>query len=126
MHILSSGIRFTQPGAFNDPFELLPEICVPTSQAEQEIAIAFDIRAKRRNPAVGEVGENADGYDCSDITSRHILRKLNQSIGILCMSRVADSLLMWSHYAHQYAGASLRGLLMALAMSHAYSLRNTR
>jgi hypothetical protein len=23
MHILSSGIRFTQPGAFNDPFEFV-------------------------------------------------------------------------------------------------------
>jgi hypothetical protein len=105
MHILSSGIRFTQPGDFNDPFELLPEICVPNDQVEQQIAIAFDIKAKRRSPSVGEVGENSDGYNCCDITSRNIMKDLNQSIGMLCLSRAGDSLLMWSHYAAQYAGA---------------------
>lgn len=105
LHILSSGIRFTQPGAFNDPFELLPEICVPVDQAEQQIAISFDIAAKRRSPPVGEVGESSEDYNCCDITSRSILKELNLSIGILCLSRVGDSLLMWSHYADQYAGA---------------------
>jgi hypothetical protein len=105
MHILSSGIRFTQPGAFNDPVELLPEICVPVDQAEQQLKISFDIEAKRRAPPVGEVDENSEGYNCCDITSRNILKELNQFIGILCLSRVSNSLLMWSHYADQYAGA---------------------
>jgi hypothetical protein len=27
--ILQGSIRFTQPSAFNDPFELLPEVVVP-------------------------------------------------------------------------------------------------
>lgn len=105
MHILSSGIRFTQPSAFNDPFELLPEICVPVDQAEQQVTISFDIMAKRRVPPVGEVSESSEDYNCCDITSRNIVKELNGSIGILCLSRVSDSLLMWSHYADQYAGA---------------------
>jgi hypothetical protein len=106
MRILSGGLRFTQPGAFNDPFELLPEICVPLAQdKERQITISFDITAKRRTPPVGEVGESSEGYNCCDITSRHILQELNRSIGILCLSRVSDSLVMWSHYAGQYAGA---------------------
>jgi Protein of unknown function (DUF2971) len=105
MLILSSGIRFTQPGAFNDPFELLPEICVPVDQTERLLNISFALAAKRRRPSVGEVGENSVGYNCCDITSRDILKTLNQSIGILCLSRVSDSLLMWAHYADQYAGA---------------------
>ncbi|MCU1314912.1 MAG: hypothetical protein JWN63_234 [Candidatus Acidoferrum typicum] len=103
--ILTSGIRFTQPGAFNDPFELLPEICVPIDQAERNLSISFDIAAKRRNPRVGEVGENVEGYNCCDITSRHILKELNRSVGIVCLSRDGGSLLMWSHYADQYTGA---------------------
>ena len=37
--------------------------------------------------------------------SRDIVQQLNSLIGILCLSRVSDSLLMWSHYADQYAGA---------------------
>jgi hypothetical protein len=53
MHILSDGIRFTQPSAFNDPFELLPEICVPVDQVERQVTISFDITAKRRTPPAG-------------------------------------------------------------------------
>lgn len=37
--ILDGSIRFTQPSAFNDPFELLPEIIVPngTGAANQRV-----------------------------------------------------------------------------------------
>ena len=31
MHVLRGSIRFTQPGAFNDPFEMVPELHVPES-----------------------------------------------------------------------------------------------
>ena len=103
--ILSSGIRFTQPSAFNDPFELLPELCIPADTPEKQITLSFDTRGKRRIPPVGEVEEVADGFNCSDITSRNIINKLNECIGILCLSRNHDSLLMWSHYADRYAGA---------------------
>jgi hypothetical protein len=41
----------------------------------------------------------------SDAISRDIVQQFNSLIGILCLSRVSDSLLMWSHYADQYAGA---------------------
>ena len=37
--------------------------------------------------------------------SRDIVQQLNQLIGILSLSRTRNSLLMWSHYADQYAGA---------------------
>lgn len=105
MRILSSGIRFTQPGAFNDPFELLPEICVPIDLAEQQISISFDPMAQRRSPPLGEIRRCCEGYNCCDIISRNILKELNRSIGILCLSKNSDSLLMWAHYADQYAGA---------------------
>jgi hypothetical protein len=106
LHILTGGIRFSQPGAFNDPFELLPEICVPVDQQqERQIQFSFDLTAERRTPPVGEIGKDCEGYNCCDIISRNILRELNASIGMLCLSRVGNSLLMWSHYADQYSGA---------------------
>ncbi len=104
-HILSDGIRFTQPSAFNDPFELLPELCVSSTEAEKAISISFDINAERRFPPVGEIGTTPDGYNCSDIVSRKIVGQLNNSIGILCLSKNGTSLLMWAHYAAQYTGA---------------------
>lgn len=41
----------------------------------------------------------------SDRNSRAIRSSLDRSIGILCLSENPSSLLMWSHYAEQYAGA---------------------
>jgi hypothetical protein len=103
--ILEGSIRFTQPSAFNDPFELLPEIVIPIDEPERPISVTFDIMAKRRHPPVGEVEHVPDQCRSSDPTSRDIVQQLNNLIGILSLSRTSDSLLMWSHYADQYAGA---------------------
>jgi len=103
--ILQGSIRFTQPSAFSDPFELLPEVVIPVDEPEGPISIAFDISAKRRLPPAGEVDEVPDQCCSSDPTSRDIVQQLNSLIGILSLSRTDDSLLMWSHYADQYAGA---------------------
>lgn len=105
-HILREGtIRFTQPSAFNDPFELLPEIIVPTGTPDGEIQLRFDISSTRPIPEAEEVAESPDGSGSSDAISREIVQLLNKQIGILCLSRMRDSLLMWSHYCDQYAGA---------------------
>jgi hypothetical protein len=105
-HILrDSTIRFTQPSAFNDPFELLPEIIVPTGTPEGKIQLQFDISSTRPIPDAEEIVESSDGVGSSDAMSREIVQLLNKEIGILCLSRVRDSLLMWSHYGDQYAGA---------------------
>jgi hypothetical protein len=103
--ILQGSIRFTQPSAFNDPFELLPEIVMPVDELERPVPISFDIMAKRRHPRVGELENVPDECGTSDVTSRDIVQQLNSLIGILCLSRTKDSLVMWSHYADQYAGA---------------------
>jgi hypothetical protein len=103
--ILEGTIRFTQPSAFNDPFELLPEIVMPIDEPERQINVSFDIRAARRYPSVAEITDLPEESRASDATSRDIVQQLNSLIGILCLSRIKDSLLMWSHYADQYAGA---------------------
>jgi hypothetical protein len=103
--ILDGSIRFTQPSAFNDPFELLPEIVMPANEPERKISIRFDILGKRRYPPVGEVDTVPDGYRSGDPTSRDIVQQLNSLVGICCLSRTSDSLVMWSHYADQYGGA---------------------
>jgi hypothetical protein len=107
--ILGGSIRFTQPGAFNDPFELLPEFVMPFGErkdpAEPGIDVKIEICAKRRNPPVGEVDNVSDGCHSFDPTSRDIVASLNREIGFFCLSTNSDSLLMWSHYADQYTGA---------------------
>jgi hypothetical protein len=103
--VLAGTVRFTQPSAFNDPFELLPEIVMPVSEAERQINISLDILAPRRVPPVGELLDLPQGHASNDVMSRNIVQSLNDQIGILCLSRISDSLLMWSHYSDQYAGA---------------------
>ncbi|MCP1120688.1 DUF2971 domain-containing protein [Robbsia andropogonis] len=103
--ILGGTIRLTQPGAFNDPFELLPEIITRSDQAEEQISLSFDILAPRREAPLDAVINVTDGHVASDYTSRNILEQLNQQVGILCLSKSSNSNLMWSHYADQYQGA---------------------
>lgn len=104
-HILEGTIRFTQPSAFNDPFELLPEVIVPNGTAEQRLNVRLDLTGER-SPEQSETSETIpDDCTSSDPISRDIVQQLNQSIGILCLSRVRDSLPMWAHYADQYQGA---------------------
>jgi hypothetical protein len=103
--ILAGSIRFTQPSAFYDPFELLPEVVVPDDATEKQLGFSFDVRAQRRKQPPGALDQVPDGCQASDAMSRDIVQQLNGLIGILCLSRVNDSLLMWSHYADQYAGA---------------------
>ncbi|MGH8777576.1 hypothetical protein [Paraburkholderia sp.] len=94
--ILGVSIRMTEPGEFNDPFELLPEIIVRTNQVEEQVSFSFDILAPRRANPVEAAVQLKDGHVASDITSRHILDQLNQQVGILCLSKSPDSILMWS------------------------------
>ncbi len=106
--ILNGNIRFTQPGAFNDPFEMLPELHVPQSFSAKKIAIQFDLFSERRLQGNGSLADDFESDFCNDCNSRDILYELNESIGILCLSKARDSLLMWSHYADQYAGAVVK------------------
>lgn len=103
--ILGGSIRFTQPRAFNDPFELLPEIIVPAGEKERPISVSFDIRAQRQSAAIEQGEAIPDGCVSSDAMSRDVVHQLNQVIGILSLSKARDSLLMWAHYADQYAGS---------------------
>ena len=104
--VLEGTIRFTQPSAFNDPFEMVPELYVPESFGDgKKIDISFSVTAPRRIPAVHELDPNYESDHCSDRNSRSIRFLLDRSIGILCLSENPSSLLMWSYYADEYAGA---------------------
>lgn len=103
--ILEGTIRMTQPSAFNDPFELLPEIIVRKDHPEGPVPLSFDMRAPRRDIRAAVSGPVPHDCASSDYISRQILDDLNQHVGVLCLSKSPNSILMWSHYADQYQGA---------------------
>lgn len=102
--ILKGSIKFTQPGAFNDPFELLPQFFVPADIVEQTRNLSFCVLSPRR-PGLDRGHIPGGERDRSDFQARNIVSTLNQTVGILCLSRNAESLLMWAHYAGEYSGA---------------------
>ncbi|WP_077338511.1 DUF2971 domain-containing protein [Pseudocolwellia agarivorans] len=107
VRILDGEIRFTQPSAFNDPFELLPEINLPDGMPNQKLNIKFDVMAPARIPMPYELPHDFESATCNDETARNIRKDLDESIGILCLTQNPKSVLMWSHYAEEYSGAMI-------------------
>ena len=99
-------IRFTQPGAFNDPFEMVPLLLVPKDIGPQgHRTYNFDFRIPRRSDSM--VYSEVDKERCSDHHSRELRQAIDQAIGFLSLSKTWKSLPMWAHYADEYAGAVL-------------------
>jgi len=103
--ILNGSIRFTQPKAFNDPFELLPQFITPKTIVEQEEhSLSVDCMGSRRKGILRNGVKEKDHYK-GDFQARRIVGSLNDALGILCLSRNPESLLMWAHYGDEYRGA---------------------
>lgn len=103
IRILEGSIRFTQPGAFNDPFELLPQFIPWAGETEGENVFSFCLFSPARK-GIDRRGKVDDDL-CSDHQARLLVQDFNNKIGMLCLSRNRESLLMWAHYAESYAGA---------------------
>lgn len=127
--ILSRGlIRFTQPRHFNDPFEMSPyisaiatedEICAIFDQKhESEIEEQYKKRNRnyRRKISLDEfskrfpkdemlplVLESSKGR-ALDKAKEQLDDAMTNSIGILCLTKKPDNLLMWAHYAKSHTG----------------------
>jgi Protein of unknown function (DUF2971) len=121
-------IRFTQPAAFNDPFEFKPYIECAASQAHVRTYVEdnFDDilrRELRKYPAFSEQLPNEKALELlrplkSHIpelfqllqpelipnVSRAIHSGFNKNVGVLCLSEICDSLLMWGHYTENHEG----------------------
>ncbi|HXM69266.1 MAG TPA: hypothetical protein VN911_21245 [Candidatus Acidoferrum sp.] len=119
-------IRFTQPGAQNDPFEFRPlvdrfrrpekaaeslsdewERYFPERFSEQFGPQAF-AEIKKRFPTYLALRKSIDIAKAdkqSDGAAREeILQELNRRVGILSLSEVSDSLLLWCRYASGHTG----------------------
>ncbi len=121
-------IRFTQPGDFNDPFEFRPRIEAAASEEEVRTYVEnnFEHLVEQELAKYGRllqivpeaalkkllVAQKARLPDLFRLLEPHILQKvsplldsfLNQNVGVLCLSEVRDSILMWGHYTDNHHG----------------------
>lgn len=103
--ILDGSMRFTQPGGFNDPFELALEVYTPPTIEAGERTFSFDVLSQEKLIDSYLLDSNFKDENCNDVFSRELISNLNNHIGILCLSKNHDSHLMWAHYADEYSGA---------------------
>jgi hypothetical protein len=113
-------LRFSQPDALNDPFELLPTISredaahilqtyisMPKSKPKFSGSRSERRAAERANASADRkvakhLKENSDLIREKFFNDAKIA--LNSKIGILSLSRRWDSALMWSHYTNSHTG----------------------
>lgn len=121
-------IRFTQPGDFNDPFEFRPKIQSAVSDKEmqtyvennferlveqelaqygaltqfvpQQVLKEMLLKQKARLPELFRLLEPQALQKLSPVIDNF----LSQNVGVLCLSEVMDSLLMWGHYTENHKG----------------------
>lgn len=118
--LLAGSIRFTQPGAFNDPFEMP---AFKKRQAERLLAGLLaqttDILAQATaNPTSPPPAafilpmfywQAPRGPEIADAeAARKVIEKLDsidKRFGVLSLTGAPDNLLMWAHYADEHKGA---------------------
>ena len=125
-------IRFTQPGDFNDPFEMRAPVTQLVSSTERDELIKREFKremlkklrlskqyarlpAKRLELVATDFLNKAEPAIRLQIKAAHdgvvdvlnhelFVRALNNLIGVLCLSEVGNSPLMWGHYTSCYQG----------------------
>lgn len=132
-------VRFTQPGDFNDPFEFRPRIQSAASDDEMRAYVEehFDTLVDQELGALARLvaGTNvreallkqkARIPELFRLLQPQLLRGvapaidalLNLNVGVLCLSEVRDSILMWGHYTDSH-----RGLVVGFDSTHPFFAR---
>ncbi|MBR1122994.1 DUF2971 domain-containing protein [Bradyrhizobium lablabi] len=118
-------IRFTQPGAFNDPFEM-PAFKARDAEAARLAGLAGlstqtgEIQAGLTQGRIPEAAftlpifyfmgmmpqqRQEKAIPSADAVEK--LRTIDQKFGILSLSMTADNLLLWAHYANEHRGLAV-------------------
>lgn len=133
-------LRFSPLSAFNDPFEGRPHVTALVPDGEASVAmqgllpselkraydgLPSDVRSHLSCAAFIDFGSQLAAQQEGDLAklfnelaphvTATIQRKFDDLIGILSLSEVPDSLLMWSHYA-----ASHTGFVIGFEPRHSY------
>jgi len=109
-------IWLSPPEQLNDPFECRPWF---TFEGDENQIVELLARVLRKhNPLMTKETATAEAVAIF-LEGRHrdprtwqalrtdVIRMLGGQIGLYCLSRVPDSILMWSHYGHEHQGYCL-------------------
>lgn len=122
-------VRYSQLGAFNDPFEGRPEITSLSTKENfleelgrvlpEQIERTYEqlpsyirermsynqIRALAEHLVKGGQTEMFDKLqEIGSVAGAFFTGKIDHLLGVFCLSEVPDNLLMWAHYARSHTG----------------------
>ena len=118
-------VRFTQPGAFNDPFEMpafkaaeaeamrlagLAGLTAQTSEIMQGLSAGRIPQAAFRLPITYWLGSARAEPPPDPVPSEEAIervRRIDDTFGILSLCTTADNLLLWAHYAAEHRGLAV-------------------
>lgn len=103
-------IRFTQPGAFDDPFEFKPDV----TYSEDDRA-GIPKMAPRGATSADVLGAILKGVTSKEAKAGALLKELNKRFGVLSLARTPRSLPMWAYYA-----AGHRGFVIEFDTKHTF------
>lgn len=112
-------IRFSQPKAFNDPFEMQPEFWVTNQRfmTKNETPCKFVIHGYETLSKRYLIEDLNKVEKLGTIDTKKLLSEFNDQIGILCLTKantlIPNNLLMWAHYAESH-----RGIVIEFNNSH--------
>ena len=103
-------IRFSQPKAFNDPFELQPEFYVEDASFIEgdERPCKFVIHGHQSVYEKYLLNDRPTQTQLQKVDGKGIFSQLSEHVGILCLTRaetlIPANFLMWAHYAESHQG----------------------
>ena len=103
--LVNNTVWLAKPSTFNDPFDCGVTLDRKKFRESLDHAITRVVQQARPEDLAGKDLSgvrpgDAEAYD----VYRNGIRTLLQDIGVLCLSAVPDSMLMWSHYASHHRG----------------------
>lgn len=126
--VQKSRIRFTPPGCFNDPFEFRPALKTIASTEQLRDFVDKD-GDKQLDESIAKLGPRKMLITPSQFESLRratkanfipflralepsymkaltetLDREFNKIVGVLCLSEIWDSMLMWGHYCQSHEG----------------------
>lgn len=131
--VVDSKVYFPPAKFFNDPFDLYPafDLTAPRrvqrkdyermSRKYQRLGRA-ERRMEARRVMKTSLSSKTIGITTRAIQDEHA-RFITESVGVLCICKKRDDILMWSHYADSHRGVCLEFDGMSKFMAHAHKVR---
>lgn len=107
-HLINGTIYLSNPDTFNDPFDCQTPINYMEFKDNNTSVLKFIETQKNKLPKNIAWKVNPDALsknsDFLKAAMNDDIKELNSVLGVYCLSKIQNSILMWAHYANSHSG----------------------